>query len=103
MPPQADISVIVTSVTNQNHAWLQRNSKIYFGRISIVLGGIYQGISWRLNQRKVYFVKWTPITHLFVNSKSFFSLFVSGFFAQIAARCSQKHEAPKTWILERVC
>ena len=33
----------------------------------------------------------------------FFSLFVFGLFAQIAAPCSQRHETLKAWILVCVC
>ena len=33
----------------------------------------------------------------------FFPLFVLGLFAQIAAHCSERHEAPKAWILAHVC
>ena len=41
-PPQADISVISTLVTNCNHAWSQGNYNFYLGQISFVFCGIYQ-------------------------------------------------------------
>ena len=44
-PPQADISVILTLVTNCNHAWSQGNYNFYLGQISFVFCGIYQSIS----------------------------------------------------------
>ena len=48
-PPQADISVISTLVTNCNHAWSQGNYNFYLSQISFVFCGIYQSISWRLD------------------------------------------------------
>ena len=45
-------------------------------------------------------LKWqVNIYHLPV----FFLLCVLDLFARIAAYCSQKHEAPKAWILKCVC
>ena len=37
MLPQADISIFLTSVTDLNHGWSQRNYNIYFGQTSIRL------------------------------------------------------------------
>ena len=56
-PPQADISVISTLVTNYNHAWSQGNYNFYLGQISFVFYGIYQSISWRLHTENVYLGK----------------------------------------------
>ena len=56
-PPQADISVFLTLVTNCNHAWSQGNYNFYLGQISFVFCGIYQSISYRLQTENVYLGK----------------------------------------------
>ena len=55
MRPQADVSVIQTLVTDLNHAC--SHGKLNF---SIVLSGVYQGISWRLHTQNIYLAKLTP-------------------------------------------
>ena len=54
-PPQVDISVISTLVTN--YAWSQRNYNFNLGQISFVFCGIYQSINWRLHTENVYLGK----------------------------------------------
>ena len=53
-PPQVEISVILTLVTDLNHAWSQGYLYFYLGPLCIVLGDIYYGISCRLRTQNVH-------------------------------------------------
>ena len=61
MRPQADVSVIRTLVTDLNTC-SQSKPNFYFGKLSIVLGGVYHGINQRLHKQNIYLGKYkTPI------------------------------------------
>ena len=51
MPPQVDVSVIQTLVTDLHNACLQGKLNFYLSWLSIVLSGVYQGISRRLHAK----------------------------------------------------
>ena len=61
MRPQADESVIQTLVTDLDHACSQGKPNFYLSQLSIVLSGVYQGISWCLHTQNIYLGKLTPI------------------------------------------